>query len=41
MGGRGGGLDWSGLAWPGSSCEFGKEPSGSIKRWETVECALE
>jgi hypothetical protein len=20
------------------SCEFGIEPSGSIKRWETVEC---
>jgi hypothetical protein len=21
-----------------SSCEFGIEPSGSIKRWETIEC---
>jgi hypothetical protein len=34
-------VDWIGLAqdrdkW-GSSCEYGNEPSGSIKCWETIE----
>jgi hypothetical protein len=36
-----GDVDWIGLAqdrdrW--SSCEFGIEPSGSIKCWETIAC---
>jgi hypothetical protein len=33
------GLDWSGssLGQKDSSCECGKEPSGSIKFWETIE----
>jgi hypothetical protein len=35
-------VDWIGLAqdrnrWE-SYCEFGIEPSGSIKCWETIEC---
>jgi hypothetical protein len=43
LGGIGwGGVDWIGLALDkeqmGSSCEFGDEPSGSIKCWETIEC---
>jgi hypothetical protein len=34
---------WIGLVWlrigtGGESCEFGIEPSGSIKCWETIEC---
>jgi hypothetical protein len=36
-----GDVDWIGLAQDGeveSSCEFGIEPSGSIKCWETIEC---
>jgi hypothetical protein len=38
----GGTVDWIGLAqdrdkWRGL-CEFGNEPSGSIKCWETIEC---
>jgi hypothetical protein len=33
---------WTGLVWlkkgqVDSSCEFGIEPSGSIKCWETIE----
>jgi hypothetical protein len=32
-----GDVDWIGLVWVGSSCEFGIEPSGSIKCWETIE----
>jgi hypothetical protein len=37
-----GDVDWIGLAqdrnrWR-NCCEFGIEPSGSIKRWETIEC---
>jgi hypothetical protein len=34
------GLDWSGSGWGQmeSSCEFGIEPSGSIKCWETIKC---
>jgi hypothetical protein len=36
-------VDWISLAqdrdrWR-SSCEFGIEPSGSIKCWQTIECA--
>jgi hypothetical protein len=39
-------LGWSGVNWIGlaqdrnrwSSCEFGIEPSGSIKCWETTAC---
>jgi hypothetical protein len=38
-------MGWCGLDWSGSgqeqvesSCEFGIEPSGSIKGWETIEC---
>jgi hypothetical protein len=36
-----GDVDWIGLAkdMNRSSCEFGIEPSGSMKCWETVECA--
>jgi hypothetical protein len=38
-----GDVDWIGLAQyrvqMESSCEFGIEPSGSIKCWETIECA--
>jgi hypothetical protein len=38
----GGDVDWIGLAqdrgrWR-ALCEFGIEPSGSIKCWETIEC---
>jgi hypothetical protein len=37
-----GDVDWIGLAQDKdkveSSCEFGIEPSGSIKCWETIEC---
>jgi hypothetical protein len=38
-----GDVDWIGLAqdrdrWWLSSCEFGIEPSGSRKCWETIEC---
>jgi hypothetical protein len=32
---------WGDVGWIGlvqSSCEFGIEPSGSIKCWETIEC---
>jgi hypothetical protein len=29
-----GDVDWTGLE---SSCEFGIEPSGSMKCWETIE----
>jgi hypothetical protein len=34
---------WTGLFWlrigtVESSCEFGIEPSGSIKCWKTIEC---
>jgi hypothetical protein len=34
---------WTGLVWLrigtcGGFCEFGIEPSGSIKFWETIEC---
>jgi hypothetical protein len=37
------GVGWGDVAWIGlgqveSSCEFGIEPSGSIKYWETMEC---
>jgi hypothetical protein len=34
------GLDWSGSGQGQveSSCEFGIEPSGSIKCWDTIEC---
>jgi hypothetical protein len=37
-----GDVDWIGLAedrdrWR-ALCEFGFEPSGSIKCWETIEC---
>jgi hypothetical protein len=33
------GVDWIGLAQDRDSfCEFGIEPSGSIKCWETIEC---
>jgi hypothetical protein len=37
-----GDVDWIGLAqdrnrWRESSCEFGIEPSGSIKCWETIQ----
>jgi hypothetical protein len=35
---RWGDVDWIGLAQVESSCEFGIEPSGSIKCWETIEC---
>jgi hypothetical protein len=33
---------WTGLVWlrigtGGDSCEFGIEPSGSMKCWETIE----
>jgi hypothetical protein len=36
---RWGDVDWIGLAQDrGSSCEFGIEPSDSIKCWETTEC---
>jgi hypothetical protein len=31
-----GDVDWIRLSQE-SSCEFGIEPSGSIKRWETIE----
>jgi hypothetical protein len=32
-------VDWIGLAQDRDrSCEFGIEPSGSIKCWETIEC---
>jgi hypothetical protein len=33
------GLDWFGSGWEQveSSCEFGIEPSGSMKCWETIE----
>jgi hypothetical protein len=37
-------MDLGEIGWPGSgqehmvsSCECGNEPSGSIKRWETIE----
>jgi hypothetical protein len=37
-----GDVDWIGLAQDRdrveSSCEFGIEPSSSIKCWETIEC---
>jgi hypothetical protein len=34
-----GDVDWICLAQDrNSSCEFGIEPSGSIKCWETIEC---
>jgi hypothetical protein len=34
-----GDVDWIGLAQDrDSSCEFGTEPLGSIKCWETIEC---
>jgi hypothetical protein len=32
-----GNVDWIGLAQVKNSCEFGIEPSGSIKCWETIE----
>jgi hypothetical protein len=32
-----GDVDWIGLAQQ-SYCEFGIEPSGSIKGWESIEC---
>jgi hypothetical protein len=34
------GLDWSGSGYGQvkSFCEFGIEPSGSMKCWETIEC---
>jgi hypothetical protein len=32
-----GDVDWIGLAQVESSCEFGIEPSGSIKCWETIK----
>jgi hypothetical protein len=37
------GVMWTGLVWPrqeqvGNSCEFGIEPSGSMKCWKTIEC---
>jgi hypothetical protein len=35
-------VDWIGLAQSleaESSCEFGIEPSGSIKCWQTIECS--
>jgi hypothetical protein len=37
-----GDVDWIGLAkdrnrWMESSCEFGIEPSGSMKCWQTIE----
>jgi hypothetical protein len=35
-----GGVKWAGLVWlriGTGSCEFGTEPSGSIKCWETIE----
>jgi hypothetical protein len=32
-----GDVDWIGLAKVESSCEFGIEPSGSMKCWETIE----
>jgi hypothetical protein len=37
-----GDVDWNGLAqdrdrWRESSCEFGNEPLGSKKCWETIE----
>jgi hypothetical protein len=33
------GVDWIGLAQDRDSfCEFGIEPSGFIKCWETIEC---
>jgi hypothetical protein len=31
-------VDWISLEQVESSCEFGIEPSGSIKCWETIEC---
>jgi hypothetical protein len=33
-----GGVDWIALAQDRESCEFGIEPSGSMKWWETIEC---
>jgi hypothetical protein len=36
-----GDVDWIGLAQDRDrlcSCEFGIEPSGSIKCWETIKC---
>jgi hypothetical protein len=41
------GVMWTGLVWlrigtgGDSSCEFGNEPSGSIKCWESIEWPLE
>jgi hypothetical protein len=40
--GRWDGVMWAGLVWlrieqVESSCEFGIEPSGSMKCWETIE----
>jgi hypothetical protein len=32
-----GDVDWIGLAQVNSSCEFGIEPSGSIKCWKSIE----
>jgi hypothetical protein len=32
-----GDVDWIGLEQVGRSCEFGNEPLGSIKCWETIE----
>jgi hypothetical protein len=32
-----GDVDWIGLAQVESSCEFGIEPSGSMKCWESIE----
>jgi hypothetical protein len=31
-------VNWIGLGQVESSCEFGIEPSGSMKCWETIEC---
>jgi hypothetical protein len=40
-----GDVDWLGLAQDRyrleSSCEFGTEPTGSVKCWETIEWPLE
>jgi hypothetical protein len=33
-----GDVDWIGLAQDMGRCEFGIEPSGSKKYWETIEC---
>jgi hypothetical protein len=33
-----GDVDWNGLGQVESCCEFGIQPSGSMKCWETIEC---